>query len=56
MSALVFPILPFVFEMTIFVYWATVATYLYTWGRENCRILGALFFCLQIRADTKARL
>ena len=40
MSALFFPILPFVLHMAIFAYWATTATYLYTWNRENCRRLG----------------
>jgi hypothetical protein len=39
-SALFVPIVPFVLHMIVFAYWATLATYLYTWGQPNCRRIG----------------
>ena len=36
-SALFFPLLPFLFQIAVFAYFATVAIYLAGWGVPNCR-------------------
>uniref|UniRef100_A0A914XSY3 Choline transporter-like protein n=1 Tax=Plectus sambesii TaxID=2011161 RepID=A0A914XSY3_9BILA len=50
LSSLFFPVIPFLLHVLVFVLWASIAIWLQSWGKENCRRMGVPDYELNLNA------